>query len=47
MESADNHILESVCLNPCPVIHFIGRDVFHVAGHIVAGVGIGAFRTDR
>ena len=46
MEATDNHMLETVALYPRPVLHLVGRNVFRVAGHIVAGIGIGALGTD-
>ena len=46
MEATDNHILETVGLNLRPVLHFVGRDVLRVAGHIVRGIGIRTLRTD-
>ena len=46
MEPAYHHILEAVGLNLGPVLHFVRRNVFGIAGHIVAGVGIGSFRSD-
>ena len=46
VESADHQVLESVCLNLRPVLDLIARNVFHIAGHIIAGIGIGSIRTD-
>ena len=46
MEAADNHILEAVGLNACPICDFIRWNILHIAGHIVACVGITSFRSD-
>ena len=46
METADDHILETVGLNLCPVLHFVAGNVFRVAGYIVRGIGIRSLCTD-
>ena len=46
VESADHQILETVRLNLRPVFNLVAWDIFHIAGHIIAGIGIGSFGTD-
>ena len=46
VETADHAVLEAVGLNLGPVFHLIAGDVFRVAGHVVAGVGVGAVSSD-
>ena len=46
MESADDQILKTVCLNLRPVFNLVAWDVFHIASHIITGIGIGSFGTD-
>ena len=46
MESANDHVLEAVALNLCPVFNLVAGNVFGVARHVVAGEGICAFCTD-
>ena len=46
VESTDHQVLETVCLNLRPVLNLVARNVFHVASHIVAGIGIGTTGTD-
>ena len=35
-------VFESVCLNLCPVLYLVGRDILHINCHIISGVGIGS-----
>ena len=46
METADDHILETVSLNLRPVLYLVAGDVFRVARHIVRGIGIRSLCTD-
>ena len=46
VETTDDHVLETVALNACPVLHFVRGDVLGVARHIVRRVGIRALGTD-
>ena len=46
VEPTDDHVLETVGLDLGPVLDFIRRDVLSVAGHVVGGVGVGAFSAD-
>ena len=46
VESAYHHVVEAVGLYSRPVVHFVRRDVVHIAGHIVACVGVGAGCSD-
>ena len=46
VESADYQTLETVCLNLRPVFNLVAWDVFHIASHIITGIGIGSFGTD-
>ena len=46
MESTDHEVLETVGLNLRPVLNLVARNVFHVASHVVAGIGIGTTGTD-
>ena len=46
METTDDHILESVALNACPVLHLVRRNVLHIASHVGRGIGIGAVGSD-
>ena len=43
VESSDHHVLESVGLYLGPVVELVGGYVFHIAGYVVAGVGVGSF----
>ena len=47
METAYNHVLETVGLYLCPVVHFVSGDVFGVTRNIIAGVCVGFFGSDR
>ena len=47
VESSDDHVLEAVGLDACPVLHLVGGDVLYVAGDVEAGEGVGAVRTDE
>ena len=44
VETAYHHVLESVALYSRPVLHLVCRNVLHVAGHVVARVGVAALR---
>ena len=46
MEATDNHVLKTVCLDLCPVLYLIGRNVLDIACNIVRGVSIGSLSTD-
>ena len=46
VEAADDTVLEAVRLNLGPVLHLVAGDIFSVASHIEAGVGIGTVGTD-
>jgi len=46
MESPYDHISETVALDSCPSLYLIGRDILHIAGHIVRSIGIAPFRSD-
>ena len=46
MESADHQVPETVGLNLRPVLDLIARNVLHIAGHVIAGIGIGSVGTD-
>ena len=46
VETANDHVLETVALHLEPVVDLVARDVLHVAGDIVARIGIGAFGSD-
>ena len=47
VETAYNHVLETVGLYFCPVVHFVSGDVFRVTRNVVAGVCVGFFGSDR
>ena len=47
VEAAYHHVLEAVALDFGPVDHLVGGNVLDIAGHIVAGVGVGALGSDR
>ena len=46
VESAYGGVLETVCLNLCPVFNLVAGDVLGIAGYIVAGVGICSVGSD-
>ena len=46
METADDHILETVCLNLGPVFYLVRRNVLDIAGNVIRGVGIGTLGTN-
>ncbi len=46
MEPAYHRLLEAVGLHYCPPFQLVGRDVLHIAGHILRSVGVGAVGTD-
>ena len=46
VEAAENDVLEAVGLDLGPVLQLVGRNVLGIAGHVVAGVGIGAATAD-
>ena len=46
VETADDHILETVGLYLCPILNLIGRNVLCVASHIVRSEGIRTFGSD-
>ena len=46
METADDIILEAVCLNLCPVLYLIGGDIFLIDSLVIPCVGVAAGRTD-
>ena len=47
METANDHILEAVSLNTCPVLHLIGWDILNIAGDIITCESIGSVTTDE
>ena len=46
METADDIILEAVCLNLCPVLYLIGGDIFLIDSLVIPCVGVAAGRAD-
>ena len=46
METAEDAVHEAVGLDARPVFQLVGRDFLHVAGYVLAGIGVGAFRAD-
>ena len=46
VEAADDHVLEAVALHFRPCVYFVGRDVLHITGDIVAGIGVRALASD-
>ena len=46
METANHHILETVGLNACPVLHLIRRNILRIASHVVRCIGIRTLCTD-
>ena len=46
METTNDHILETVCLNLGPVVYLVGGDILRIAGYIVRSIGIGTLSTD-
>ena len=46
MESADDHVLETVALDLCPVLNLVGGDIFHITGDIVRGEGVRPLSAD-
>ena len=46
METANHHVLETVSLYLCPVLHLVRRDVLGIAGDIVRRESIGTLCTD-
>ena len=47
METADDHVLETVCLNLGPVFYLVRRNILDIAGNVIRGVGIGTLGTNR
>ena len=46
VETTDDHILETVCLNLGPVLDLVRGYILDIARHIVRGKGIGTLRAD-
>ncbi len=46
VESSQYRVLEAVGLYAGPVINLVGRNILHIAGHIVARIRVGAVCTD-
>ena len=46
MEATDDHVLKAVALHLGPVFYLIVWDVLHVAGDIIAGIGVCSLATD-
>ena len=46
METTNNHILESVALDLCPVLDFVRGDILSIACHIVRGIRVSTLGTD-
>ena len=46
METTDDHILETVALDLCPVLNLVAWDVLGIAGHVVACEGVSALSSD-
>ena len=46
VEAADDHVLEAVALHFRPCVYFVGRDVLHITGDIIVGIGVRALAAD-
>ena len=46
VETAEDAVLETVGLDLRPVFDLVGGNLLDIAGHVVGGVGVGAFRAD-
>ena len=47
VEASDHRIHEPVCLDACPVLDLVCRDVLHIDGHVSGCICIGAVRADQ
>ena len=46
METTDDHILETVALDLCPILNLVRRDVLRITGDIVRGKSVSTLGTD-